>query len=94
VLCCSRFRRWVYRAVYLLRVAAVVVGTTMRAVLVVALSVAKVETTVALRGIVRGLVVRKLMATHLALVVQLVVRIRAVAVVVIGVAGVRGKHRS
>jgi hypothetical protein len=79
--------------VYLLRVAAVVVGTTMRAVLVAALSVAKVLVIVVV-GIVRGLVVRKLMATHLALVVQLVVRIRAVAVVVIGVAGVRGKHRS
>ena len=34
------------------------------------------------------------MATHLALEAQLVVRIRAVAVVVIGVAGVRGKRRS
>jgi hypothetical protein len=79
--------------VYLLRVAAVVVGTTMRAVLVVALSVVKVQVTV-VQETVLALVVHKLMATHLALEAQLVVRIRVAAAVVIGVAGVRGKHRS
>jgi hypothetical protein len=65
----------------------------MRAVLVVALSVVKVQVTV-VQETVLALVVHKLMATHLALEAQLVVRIRVAAAVVIGVAGVRGKHRS
>ena len=70
-----------------------VVDTTMRAVLAVGLLLAKVQVIVVVE-IVRALVVRKPMATHLALVAQQVVRTRVAVVVVIGVVGVRGKHRS
>jgi hypothetical protein len=90
---CSHFHLWVYRAVYWLLVVAVVVDTTMRAVLAVGLLLAKVQVIVVVE-IVRALVVRKLTATHLALVAQQVVRTRVAVVVVIGVVGVRGKRRS
>jgi hypothetical protein len=55
---------------------------------------AKVETTVALRGIALVLVVRKRMATHLVLVVQRAKPMPVVAVVAIGVVGPRARRIS